>query len=325
MKRMNKLLRGGIAVAAALATSWVAAQGAYPTKPIKIVVPYPAGGTSDNVARIVAAGLSQKFGQPVVVDNKGGAGTVLGTGIVAKSDPDGYTLLLTSTPLAINETMYKSLPYRVFQDITPVNVVASVPLVMIVNPAAKAKTVAELVQIAKERPGALTYGSSGNGGSPHLSMELFQSMTGVKMIHVPYKGSAPAVMDLVAGQTDVVVDTLFLTQQQVSAGKARALAQLGGKRSKLMADVPTLAESGLAGFDVSSWFMLTAPGGTPPAILNKLNAAVNEVIASDTVRDTFSKQGLEPVGGSREDAEKFLKQQIDRFGTAVKSAGVKAD
>lgn len=325
MKRMNKLLRGGIAVAAALATSWVAAQGAYPTKPIKIVVPYPAGGTSDNVARIVAAGLSQKFGQPVVVDNKGGAGTVLGTGIVAKSDPDGYTLLLTSTPLAINETMYKSLPYRVFQDITPVNVVASVPLVMIVNPAAKAKTVAELVQIAKERPGALTYGSSGNGGSPHLSMELFQSMTGVKMIHVPYKGSAPAVMDLVAGQTDVVVDTLFLTQQQVSAGKARALAQLGGNRSKLMADVPTLAESGLAGFDVSSWFMLTAPGGTPPAILNKLNAAVNEVIASDTVRDTFSKQGLEPVGGSREDAEKFLKQQIDRFGTAVKSAGVKAD
>lgn len=314
-----------IAAAAFAASTCLASSDDYPNKPIKIVVPYPPGGTSDSVARIVANGLTQKFGKPVIVDNRGGAGTVLGTQVVTSSEPDGYTLLLTSTPLAINETLYATLPYRVFKDIVPVSVVASVPLVMIVNPSSKAKTVADLVQMAKDRPGQLTYGSSGNGGSPHLSMEMFQAATGTKFVHVPYKGSAPAVMDLVAGQTDVVVDTTLTTQPQVAAGKARALAQLGAQRSKLMPDVPTLQESGLAGYDVSSWFVLAAPGKTPPALISKLNAAVSELIASDAVRETFAKQGLEAVGGDVAATNHFVKQQIERFGAAVKNAGVKVD
>lgn len=322
MKLTRKVLQGGMILIAALASPWAAAAGQYPTKPIRVVVPYPPGGTSDNVARIVASGLSDKLGQPVVVENRGGAGTITGTGIVANSEPDGYTLLATSTPLAINESLYKSLPYRVPEDITPVSVMATVPLVMIVHPSSNAKTIQDLIKIIKEKPGTLTYGSSGNGGSPHLSMEMFLSEIGGKMIHVPYKGSAPAVLDLVGGQTDVVVDTLFLTQQQVSSDRARALAQLGSKRSALMPDVPTLQESGLDGFDVSSWFMLTAPGGTPAGILDRLNAAVDEVVKSDSVRQAFAKQGLEPVGGSRPAAQQFLKTQIERFGAAVKRSGL---
>jgi tripartite-type tricarboxylate transporter receptor subunit TctC len=305
-----------------LLPGWAAAQDAWPTKPIRIVVPYPAGGTSDNVARLLAPVLSDRLGQPVLVENKGGAGTLTGTAQVAKSEPDGHTLLLTSTPLAINESLYKEMPYRTFQDLVPVSVVAQVPLVMIVNPASKAKTVAEFVQLAKEKPGRMTYGSSGNGGSPHLSMEMFQSMTGTRLVHVPYKGSAPAVQDLLGGQTDVVVDTLFLTQQQVIAGKARAIAQLGAKRSSLMPDVPTLQEAGLQGFDISSWFMLVAPAATPPAVVSKLNAAVSEFIASPKTRETLARQGLEPVGGTPQDALRFLKANVSRFGEAVKRANV---
>ena len=302
-----------------------AAQEAYPTKPIRIVVPYPAGGTSDNVARLLAPLLSEKLGQPVLVDNKGGAGTLTGTAMVAKSEPDGHTLLLTSTPLAINESLYKEMPYKTFQDLVPVAVVAQVPLVMIVNSASKARTVSDLVLMAKKSPGQLTYGSSGNGGSPHLSMEMFQSMTRTKLVHVPYKGSAPAVLDLVGGQTDVVVDTLFLTQQQVVAGKARAIAQLGAKRSSLMPDVPTLQESGLQGFDISSWFMLVAPAATPQPVVQKLNTLVNEFIALPKTRETLARQGLEPLGGPPQDALRFLKASVGRFGEAVQRANLTAD
>jgi tripartite-type tricarboxylate transporter receptor subunit TctC len=309
----------------ALLPGWACAQAAWPTKPIRIVVPYPAGGTSDNVARLLAPMLQDKLGQTVVVDNRGGGGTVTGTVQVAKSEADGHTLLLTSTPLAINETLIKDLPYKTFTDLVPVAVVAQVPLVMIVNPSSKAKTVAEFVQLAKQNPGRLTYGSSGNGGSPHLSMEVFQSMTQTKLVHVPYKGSAPAVLDLGGGQTDVVVDTLFLTQQQVNAGKARALAQLGARRSALMPDVPTLQEAGLQGFDISSWFMLVAPAATPQPVVQKLNALVNEFIGQQKTKDVLAKQGLEPVGGSTGDALAFLKANVARFGDAVKRANVTTD
>jgi tripartite-type tricarboxylate transporter receptor subunit TctC len=313
------------ACALALVPAIAAAQAAWPSKPIRIIVPYPAGGTSDNVARLIAPMLQDKLGQPVVVDNRGGGGTVPATVMLARAEADGHTLMVTSTPLAINETLIKDLPYKTLTDIQPVAVVAQVPLVMIVNPSSKAKTVAEFVALAKKSPGKLTYGSSGNGGSPHLSMEVFQSMTQTRLVHVPYKGSAPAVFDLVAGQTDVVVDTLFLTQQQVTAGKARAIAQLGAKRSALMPEVPTLQEAGLQGFDISSWFMLVAPGATPQPVVQKLNALVNEFIAQQKTKDVLAKQGLEPVGGSPADATTFLKANVARFGDAVKRANVTTD
>jgi len=299
--------------------SWTHAQS-YPTQAIKLVVPFPPGGSSDSIGRIVANGLAQKFNVPVIVDNRPGAGTMIGHQYVADSAPDGYTLLLAAPPLAINETLYATPPHRVFRDIVPISVVATIPLVMIVHPSSPANTIADLVRMAKERPGVLTYGSSGNGGSPHLSMEMFQGATGTQLVHVPYKGSAPAVLDLVAGHTDVVIDTVLTTLPQATAGKARALAQLGAQRSRLMPDVPTMQEVGVAGLDVSSWFMLAAPAGVAPAILDQLNAAVSELIAPEAMQTVLAKQGFEIVGGDRAAAEAFLRQQVEGFGAAVKRA-----
>ncbi len=305
---------------------FAAAQDGYPRQAIKIVVPYPAGGTSDSVARVLAQGLSERLKQAVVVENKGGAATMPATAAVAKANPDGYTLMLTSTPLAINETLYKAtLPYRTFDDLQPINVIASAPLLLIVHPSFKAKTMAELIAMAKAEPGKLTYGTSGNGGSGHLSMESIQLMTGTKFTHVPYRGSAPALQDLLGGQTNIMIDTLFLTKPHVEQGKARALAQLGAKRSRNGADIPTMDESGLKGFNISSWFILLAPAGTPKAIVDRLNAVSNEIINQPAVSEQFAKQGLELMGGTPQDAQKFLKEQVERFGSAVKAANIKPE
>lgn len=305
------------------AAAW--AQDAFPSRPIKIVVPFPPGGSSDSVARVLANGLKDKLGQPVIVDNKPGAGTMIGTELVAKSPPDGYTLLWMTTPFAINESLYKTRPYNTFNDITPVIDVVSNPLVMIVNPASPAKTVADLIAMAKKSPGKLSYGSSGNGGSPHLAMEMFKAAAGVSITHIPYKGSAPAVTDLIAGQTDVVIDTLFLTTPQVKGGKARALAQTGPTRSRLLPDVPTMREAGLAGYEATSWLSLAAPGGTPAAIVNRINAAANEVLQTPAVREQLVSQGLEVHGGTPEDAAKHLRSEVERWGKAIKASGAKAD
>ena len=324
MKGMKKFAALGLVAALfSPVASWSA--DAYPSKPITFVVPYPPGGTCDNVARIVAAGVAEKLGQPVIVENRGGAGTITATEHVARSKPDGYTFLATSTPLAINQTLYKSLTYKIPEDIKPVSLMAAVPLVMIVGESAKAKTIQDLIEEIKSRPGELTYGSSGNGGSPHLSTEMFLERIGGKMVHIPYKGSAPAVLDLIGGHTDVVIDTLFLTGQQVSAGKARALAQLGSTRSSLLPDVPTLQEAGLDGYDVSSWFMLAAPSNVPQDVLEKINTVVDEVVKSQKVIDAFAKQGIEPKGGNIEETTAFFNDQVERFGAAVKRAGLTAD
>lgn len=324
---MSKLTRR-VAAAAMLAllpaaAAW--AQDAYPSRPIKIVVPFPPGGSSDSVARVLANGLKDKLGQPVIVENKPGAGTIIGTEYVAKSPPDGYTLFWMTTPFAINESLYRTRPYDTFKDIVPVIDVVSNPLVMIVNPASPAKTVADLIAMAKKAPGKLSYGSSGNGGSPHLAMEMFKTAAGVSITHIPYKGSAPAVTDLIAGQTDVVIDTLFLTTPQVKGGKARALAQTGPTRSRLLPDVPTMREAGLEGYEATSWLSLGAPGGTPAAIVNRINAAANEVLQTPAVREQLVGQGLEVHGGTPEDAAKHLRAEVERWGKAVKASGAKAD
>lgn len=314
-----------VGVVALLAVGPLDAATDYPKKPITIVVPFPPGGTSDIVARLLANGLREKLGQPVLIDNRGGAGTQIGTSLVAKSAPDGYTLLWMATPFAINVSLYKRLPYDTLKDFAPVIDAVSGPLVMIVHPSSPAKTLADLIQMAKKAPDKLTYGSSGNGGSPHLATEMFRSMAGITLTHVPYKGSAPAVTDLIGGQTDLVIDTLFLTTPHVQAGRARALAQTGKVRSKVLPDVPTMSEAGLTGYEATSWMSLAAPAGTPLDVIGRVNTAANAVLQSPEVRDSLAKQGLQTLGGTPQDSLAHLKAEIDRWGQAVRDSGARAD
>jgi len=321
---IRKHIVAACAVVAALAAA-APAFAAYPDKPIRLVVPYPPGGSSDSVARLLAKGVGEKLGQPVIVENKGGAGTVIGTEAVLRAEPDGYTLLWTSTPFAINATLMPGLPYRPLREFEPVLMVAEVPLVLIVHPASPSRTLADLLARAKAEPGKLTYGSPGNGSSPQLATEMLGSRVGARFVHVPYKGSAPSVLGLIGGQTDLVFDTLFLTRPQVQAGKARALAQAGARRSPLMPDVPTVAESGLPGFEASSWFTVVARAGTPPDIVGTLNATFNQVLQQPEVRSYLSGQGVSILGGSPQDARAYLNNEIDKWGKAVRESGAKAE
>ena len=316
-----------IGIAALLLTSGVAvaADPAFPNRPLKIVVPFPPGGSSDSVARLLGAGMSQKLGQPVLVDNRGGAGTIIGTDLVAKSPADGYTMLWMATPFAINKTLFKSLPYDTFKDYTPLIDCVAIPLVLVVHPGSPYKTVAELFAGAKKTPGKLSYGSSGLGGSPHLATEMFASGAGIKLVHVPYKGSAPAVQDLLAGQTDLVFDTLFLTLPQIKAGKARALAQTGKTRSPLLPDVPTMAEAGLAGYEATSWLSLALPSGTPADVVAKLNSVAHEVLTAPELRASLLQQGAVVIADTPQEAAARLKVEVERWGKAVRESGATAD
>ncbi|OZI72630.1 Bug family tripartite tricarboxylate transporter substrate binding protein [Bordetella genomosp. 2] len=293
----------------------------YPSRPIKLVVPFPPGGTSDTVARVLAKGMGERLGQSVIVYNQGGGGTIIGTEAVARSAPDGYTLLWMTTPFAINHTLFAKRPYDTFEDFIPVVDVISVPLVLIVPSNSPAKTLQDLIAMAKKAPGKVAYGSSGPGGSPHLATAMFASKAGLQLNHIPYKGSAPAVMDLVAGQTDFVIDTLFLTRSQIEAGKARALAQTGAARSPLLPDVPTMREAGLDDYEASSWLSLAAPAGTPETIVSRLNATANEVLQDDAVRRSLEDQGLVIAGGSPERARTHLRAEVERWGQAVRDSG----
>ena len=313
------------AVLAVLPLAAALAQDNFPSRPIKIVVPFPPGGSSDQVARLLANGMKDKLGQPIIIENKAGAGTVIGAEAVAKSPADGYTLLWMTTPFAINASLVKSLPYDTFKDFTPVVDVVAMPLVMIVHPNSPAKSVADLVAMAKKAPGKLSYGSSGNGGSPHLAMEMFKSMAGVFVNHIPYRGSAPSVQDLIAGQTDVVIDTIFLTTPFVQAGKARALAQTGAQRSPYLPDVPTMREAGIAGYEATSWLSMAAPAGTPAAVVQKINAAANEVLKAPAMREQLTKQGMDIIAGTPDEAARRLRVEVDKWGKAVASSGAKSD
>ncbi len=262
-----------VALAAPCAFAQTAAN--YPSKPIRIVVPFPAGGTTDILARAVANEMQKAWGQAVVVENRAGAGGNIGSDVVAKSTPDGYTLLVGAvSPQAINVTLYPRLPYDVMRDFAHVTLIAAVPNVLEVNPSVPVKTVKELIALAKSRPGKLTYASSGSGTSIHLSAELFKTMAGVDMLHIPYKGSAPAITDLISGQVNLMFDNLPSSLAQIKEGKLRAIDVTTLKRSLALPDVPTIAESGLPGYDASSWFGMHAPAGTPTDIVHKLSSTV---------------------------------------------------
>ena len=317
-------LRAITFLAAALFTSLVAAQ-AYPTKPISLVVPFAPGGTTDVLARAVADKLSQSLGQPVIVESKPGAGSTLGADYVAKARPDGYTLLMGAVHHAIATSVYKKLPYDFQKSFEPITTVALVPNVMVINANTPAKSVADMVAYIKTQPGKLTFGSNGNGTAQHLIGTEFQILTGTDLIHVPYKGSAPMLTDLLGGQITMSFDTVTPVLQQIRAGNLRALAVTTGRRSSVLPNVPTLDEAGLKGFDIGTWFGVLAPAGTPKEIVTRLNTEMVKIIQSAEFRKRMEEIGAEPVGNSAPQMAAQIKEETEKFAKLVREAKVTID
>jgi tripartite-type tricarboxylate transporter receptor subunit TctC len=305
--------------------SGIAQAEGYPSKAIRVIVPYPPGGFNDTLARTLGQKLTEKWGQPVIVDNRPGGGTTIGTNLAAKSAPDGYTLLIVSFAFAVNPALYTALPYDTGKDFVPIALAASTPNLLVVNAGLPVKSVRELIALAKSEPGKLNYASAGNGSSNHLSMELFKSLTGVDIVHVPYKGSAPAVTDLMGGQVDVMFDNVPNVLQQIRAGKLRGLAVSSKERSRFIKEMPTVAESGVPGFDVSVWFGVVAPAGTPATVVARLNAEINRALNLSDVVQLFHAQGVEPKGGSAEEFAAFLRAQAAKWAKVVKDSGANAE
>ncbi|MDP2241117.1 MAG: tripartite tricarboxylate transporter substrate binding protein [Burkholderiales bacterium] len=308
----------------ALVMSAVAAQS-YPQRPIRLVVPYAAGGSTDTVARIVGQRLSERLGQQVVVDNRTGAGTLIGTGIVAQSAPDGYTLLMATPPLVINPTLYPTVPYVLERDFAPVTNIAASSNLLVVHSALPAKSVRELIALLKAHPGKYNYGSSGIGGASHLAIALFASMAGVEVVHVPYKGGAPAVADLVAGRLDLMMANLTTAQPHIRAGRLRALGVGTQQRTPLFPEMPTLAESGVPGFEANNWNGMVAPRGTPRAVVDRLHKEVVAVLGEPAIAERLTRAGLDPIGDTPVEFSKYLKAEADKWEKVVKSAGIKAE
>ena len=317
--------RGALA-AAALALIAVGAHAqTYPNKPIRWIVPFPPGGSTDLLARVVGQKLTESWGQTVVVENRGGAGGTLGAAEAAKAAPDGYTLLMGAIHHTIATSAYSKLAYDFQRDFAPITVVAIVPNVMVVNPSVPAKTVKELIAHAKANPGKLTYGSAGMGTAHHLIGEVFNQRAGVDILHVPYKGSAPAVSDLVGGQISVMYDTVASCLPHVKAGKLRPLAVATAKRSSALPDVPTIAEAALPGFEVTTWFGALAPAKTPKEIVAKLNAEIVRILALPDVRKRLLDSGAEPVGNTPEQMAAQIKKETEEFGKVVRQAKIVAE
>jgi len=299
---------------------------AYPTKPVRIVVPFPAGGATDILARAVAQKLTETWGQAFVVDNRPGAGGNIGSELVAKAAPDGYTLEMgTVGTHAINASLYAKMPYDHVKDFAPIILVAGVPNVLVVNPAVPVNSVQELIAYAKANPGKLNFASSGNGTSIHLSGELFKVMAGVQMTHIPYKGSAPALADLLGGQVQLMFDNLPPSLPQIKGGKLRALGVTSAARAPALPDTPTIAESGLPGFDASSWFGLLAPAGTPPAIIAKLNTEIAKWLATPEAKEKLVAIGANIAGGTPEDFARHVQAETAKWAKVVKESGAKVD
>ncbi len=317
-------------LAAGFATTSVAGFAqSYPTKPIKFIVPYPPGGPLDTVARLTGQKLSERLGQPVIVENKSGAGGNLGADFVAKSTADGYTILMGAVAThAINPTLYKKMPYDAQKDFVALTLLVSTPNVLVVNPSVKAATVKEFIALAKAEPNKLNFGSGSNGSAGHLAGELFKSMAGVEMMHVPYKGGAPATTDLLAGQIQLMFDNLANAMPNIKSGKLRALAVTTEKRSPFASDLPTIAESGLAGFDISTWFGVFAPAGTPKEIVTRLNEEFNRAIREPGIKEKLDAMGAEAVGTTGTTPEAFasyIKSEAIKYASVIKQSGAQVD
>ena len=298
----------------------------WPARPIKWIVPFAPGGTTDILARTVGEKLAVALGQPVIIENKPGAGGGLGADFVAKAVPDGYTILGgTISTNAINASLYKDLPYDPVKDFIPITLIARVPNMLVVNNDVPAKTVAELIALMKKNPGKYTFASSGNGTSQHLSGELFKGMAGVDMQHIPYKGSPPALQDVMGGSVTMTFDNITTAWPLAKGGKLRALGVTTAKRSPAAPDVPTLAEAGLTGYEIGSWQGVFAPAGTPPPIVARLNTEIVKIINMPDVKEKLLALGAEPVGNSTEEFTAFVKTEVVKWGDVVKKSGAKVD
>ena len=296
----------------------------YPSRTVRLVVPFAAGGSTDIIGRTVGQKLNEMWGQPVVVDNRPGGSTVIGTDVVAKSAPDGHTLLVTPAPFTIVPSLIAKLPYDPAKDFEPITLINTTPLVVVVHPGVPAKSVKDLIALAKARPGTINYGSSGSGGSNHLAGELFNALAGVKMVHIPYKGNAPALTDLLGGHVDLVFNGLTSAMPLIKTGKLRALAVTSIKRTGSLPDMPTLDELGLKGFQAVAWNGLSAPARTPKDIIAKLNADVLKVVRSPELAERLRAEGSDPVGNSPEQYAAFLRDEIAKWSKVIKFAGVKS-
>lgn len=310
--------------ACSVSLSDAVAAESYPSKPLKIVVPYTPGGGADILARTLAAALAPKLGQPVLVENRPGANTITGTEFVANSPPDGHTLLLTAASFAINPSFYK-LPYDTARGFAPVGLVALVPLLLVTNPALPVSSVKELIALAKAKPGQINFASYGSGSPAHLAGELFKSMVGVDMLHIPYKGSAPALADIVAGHVHLSFSSMSPAVPLVKSGRLKALAVSTAKRVPAMADLPTIAEAGVPGYEVVAWNGITAPAGTPKEIIARLNKAIVEIVATTEFRDKISAQGFEPESSSAEEFSELIQRDMLKWAKVIKESGAKPD
>ncbi len=315
----------GLGFACALAGAQTAG-GNWPTKPVRLVVTFPAGGSSDTAARLVAPRLAQRLGQSVVVENKPGAGGGVGLDLVAKSPADGYTIVLASAGgLTANPSLYPRLPYDPQRDFAPVTLFGTSPFVLVANAALPANNVREVITLAKAEVGKLSYASGGNGTAMHLSGELLKAMTGSFILHVPYRGSAPAVLAVMSGDTSLAIADIASIQPQLKSGRIKVIGVMGKERSSLAPNMPTLAESGVPGYDAAGWFAILAPAGTPPAVVARLNAEITHVLGQNELRELFAAAGLEPLPSTPEQLAQLIRTETTKWAKVIKDSGAKLD
>jgi tripartite-type tricarboxylate transporter receptor subunit TctC len=322
---MMRLLAVAITLFAALASTDAAAQAAYPARPVRIVVPFPPGGTSDILARTISARLQGPLGQPVVVENRPGAGGNIAGDAVAKAAPDGYTILMGTSSLAISKSLYKKLSYDLLTDFAPITQAVNYTNLLVVHPSTGFSSVAELLAAARAKPGTLVYGTAGNGTPPHMTGELFKAYTGVDITHVPYKGGAPAIADLIAGQIPMMFDNVPPLLPHVRSGRIKALAVTSLQRIAVLPEVPTLHELGLKDFDAVGWNGLLAPAGTPRPIVNRIHDEVIRVLRIPEVRDGLTSQGADIVGNSPDEFAAWIRTEVKKWGEVVQRSGAKVD
>jgi tripartite-type tricarboxylate transporter receptor subunit TctC len=314
-----------LAAAALLAGASNLSAQAWPTKSVRMIIPFPAGGSADTLARLLGQKLTERLGQPFVADNKPGAGGNIGTDLAAKSAPDGYTFLMGVSSIAIAPSLYANLSWDPVKDFSPVALIASTPNILVVHPDVPAKNVQELIALAKTKPGQLNYASGGNGATNHLAGELFKRMTATDIVHIPYRGNPLAVIDVLNGQVAMMFDFMITSLPHVKAGKLRPLAVTGYQRSPQVPDLPTVAEAGVPGYEASTWFAVMAPTGTSADVVRKLNAEINAVLKLPDVLERLSTLGAQPLGGTSEDVSKLLRTDLTKWSEVVRGANIKIE